>query len=205
MRVLRHPQVKPYVDLPRMSELAEGMVRDSLNALVRGDQDLAQSVLQRDDQVDRLRDQMFRELLTYMMENSVAWFSPPSNWFWWQKSRTHRRPRHQHRRGRDLLRRRPRRAPPRPRPPLDRGADTLVCVLLRKNLWNLHNRQELQTAHTRALNPRQRHGFIIGKIEDRIQPHHLQQHQHALGRRKVSRLPARALQRGESPHQRANP
>ena len=68
-RIMRHPQVKPYVDLPRMSELAEGMVRDSLNALVRGDIELAHSVLQRDDQVDRLRDQLFRELLTYMMED----------------------------------------------------------------------------------------------------------------------------------------
>ena len=75
MRVLRHPQVKPYVDLPRMSEMAEGMVRDSLNALVRGDIDLARSVLQRDDQVDRLRDQLFRELLTYMMENSAVVFA----------------------------------------------------------------------------------------------------------------------------------
>jgi len=73
-RILRHPQVKPYVDLPRMSELAEGMVRDSLNALVRGDLELAQSVLQRDDLVDRLRDQIFRELLTYMMENSANVF-----------------------------------------------------------------------------------------------------------------------------------
>jgi phosphate transport system protein len=69
-RILRHPQLKPYVDLPRMSELAEGMVRDSLNALVRRDLELAKSVLLRDDQVDRLRDQVFRELLTYMMENS---------------------------------------------------------------------------------------------------------------------------------------
>jgi phosphate transport system protein len=75
LRIMRHPQVKPYVDLPRMSELAEGMVRDSLNALVRGDQDLAQSVMQRDDQVDRLRDQLFRELLTYMMENSAVVFA----------------------------------------------------------------------------------------------------------------------------------
>src|ERR1700761_3757859 len=63
MRILRHPQVKPYVDLPRMSELAEGMVRDSLNALVHNDQAMAKSVLARDDDVDRLRDQMFRELL----------------------------------------------------------------------------------------------------------------------------------------------
>jgi phosphate transport system protein len=74
LRILRHPQVKPYVDLPRMSEIAEGMVRDSLNALVRADVDLARSVLARDDQVDLLRDQMFRELLTYMMENSAVVF-----------------------------------------------------------------------------------------------------------------------------------
>ncbi len=74
LRILRHPQVKPYVDLPRMSELAEGMVRDSLNALVHGDVEAAKSVLARDDQVDLLRDQMFRELLTYMMENSAVVF-----------------------------------------------------------------------------------------------------------------------------------
>src|SRR6266576_3771701 len=66
-RILRHPRVKPYVDLPRMSELSEGMVRDSLNALVRGNVELARSVLVRDDQVDSLRDQIFRELLSYMM------------------------------------------------------------------------------------------------------------------------------------------
>ncbi len=42
LRILRHPRVKPYVDLPRMSELAEEMVRDSLNAVVRRDVDLAQ-------------------------------------------------------------------------------------------------------------------------------------------------------------------
>lgn len=74
LRILRHPQVKPYVDLPRMSELAEGMVRDSLNALVRRDADLARSVLVRDDEVDHLRDQIFRELLSYMMENSAVIF-----------------------------------------------------------------------------------------------------------------------------------
>jgi len=68
LRILRHPQVKPYVDLPRMSALAEGMVRDSLNALVQRDAELARSVLVRDDEVDRLRDQIFRELLSYMME-----------------------------------------------------------------------------------------------------------------------------------------
>src|SRR6202167_5401592 len=74
LRILRHPQVKPYVDLPRMSDIAEGMLRDSLNALVQRDVELAQRVLARDDQVDSLRDQMFRELLTYMMENSAVVF-----------------------------------------------------------------------------------------------------------------------------------
>jgi phosphate transport system protein len=74
LRILRHPRVKPYVDLPRMSELAEGMVRDSLNALVRGNVELARSVLVRDDQVDGLRDQIFRELLSYMMGDSAVVF-----------------------------------------------------------------------------------------------------------------------------------
>ena len=70
LRLVRHPQVKPYVDMPRLGELAEGMVRDALNAVVRRDLELAKNVLARDDQVDNLRDQIFRELLTYMMENS---------------------------------------------------------------------------------------------------------------------------------------
>src|SRR3982075_2337125 len=69
-RILRHPRVKPYVDLPRMGELAEKMMRDSLDSLVRRDVDLARSVLSRDDQVDQLRDQIFRELLTYLMGDS---------------------------------------------------------------------------------------------------------------------------------------
>jgi phosphate transport system protein len=73
-RILRHPRVKPYVDLPRMSEIAEEMVRDSLNAVVRKDVDLARKVLDRDDVVDSLRNQVFRELLTYMMENSAVVF-----------------------------------------------------------------------------------------------------------------------------------
>jgi len=73
-RILRHPRVKPYVDLPRMSELAEEMVRDSLNAVVRRDVELARSVLTRDDTVDSLRDQIFRELLSYMMGDSSVVF-----------------------------------------------------------------------------------------------------------------------------------
>src|SRR6202050_3520663 len=48
VRILRHPRVKPYVDLPRMSELAEGMVRDSIRALIDRNIELAQAVLTRD-------------------------------------------------------------------------------------------------------------------------------------------------------------
>jgi phosphate transport system protein len=74
LRILRHPRVKPYVDLPRMSEVAEEMMRDSLNAVVRRDVDLARKVLASDDMVDHYRDQIFRELLTYMMGDSSVVF-----------------------------------------------------------------------------------------------------------------------------------
>jgi len=74
-RILRHPRVKPYVDLPRMSEVAEEMMRESLNAVVRRDVELARKVLASDDKVDHYRDQIFRELLTYMMGDSSVVFA----------------------------------------------------------------------------------------------------------------------------------
>jgi phosphate transport system protein len=67
-RYLQHLPVKPLIDLPRMSAIAEGMLRDALDAFIRRDVDLAQSVLDRDDDLDALKNQVFRELLTYMME-----------------------------------------------------------------------------------------------------------------------------------------
>ena len=60
------PRLKPLIDIPRMAELAQGMLKDGLDAFVRGDVDLAREVAKRDEQVDLLRDQIFRELLTYM-------------------------------------------------------------------------------------------------------------------------------------------
>jgi phosphate transport system protein len=66
----QEPQLKPYIDLPRMAEIAQSMVRDVLDAFVNGDAQLARSVCERDDQVDGLNDQVFRELLTYMMADS---------------------------------------------------------------------------------------------------------------------------------------
>src|SRR5262245_35299562 len=65
--LLAHPPLKPLLDLPRMAELAQQMTRDSLDSFVRRDPALARSVLQRDDEVDQLKDQNFRVLLTYMM------------------------------------------------------------------------------------------------------------------------------------------
>ncbi|HOP46323.1 MAG TPA: phosphate signaling complex protein PhoU [Desulfobacteraceae bacterium] len=63
------PQLKPYIDLPRMSDTAQQMIKNSLDALVREDYDLAEEVIKSDEIVDNLNDQIFRELLTFMMED----------------------------------------------------------------------------------------------------------------------------------------
>lgn len=71
-RYVEHPPVKPLVDIPRMGELAQAMLRDALDSFVTQDIRLAESVLQRDDTLDALKDQVFRELLTYMLADSRA-------------------------------------------------------------------------------------------------------------------------------------
>ncbi|MGH8003404.1 MAG: phosphate signaling complex protein PhoU [Limisphaerales bacterium] len=63
------PEVKPLIDIPRMATLASEMVKDSLDAFVRKDTRLARAVLSRDDQVDGYKNQIFRELLTYMISD----------------------------------------------------------------------------------------------------------------------------------------
>jgi phosphate transport system protein len=67
VKLLPQPPLRPLIDIPRMAELAEGMTRDALDAFVRRDPELARGVLRRDDEVDQLKDQVFRVLLTYMM------------------------------------------------------------------------------------------------------------------------------------------
>jgi phosphate transport system protein len=67
LKLMNAPPLKPIIDLPRMAEIAEAMTRDSLDAFVRKDAALARSVLARDDEVDQLKDHIFRVLLTYMM------------------------------------------------------------------------------------------------------------------------------------------
>jgi phosphate transport system protein len=63
----QEPQLKPYIDIPRMAEITKNMVKTVLDAFVSGDPDLARAVCERDDQVDDLNDQVFRELLSYML------------------------------------------------------------------------------------------------------------------------------------------
>jgi len=68
-RYLQHPPVKPLIDIPRMGELAQKMLRDALDAFVRRDMALAEAVLAADDTLDALKTQIFRELLTYMLQD----------------------------------------------------------------------------------------------------------------------------------------
>jgi phosphate transport system protein len=70
--LIKEPEVKPLIDIPRMTEQAQAMVRKSLDAFVRRDTDLARSVIEADDAVDALRDQIFRELLVYMMADTAT-------------------------------------------------------------------------------------------------------------------------------------
>lgn len=66
----REPPLKPLVDIPRLARIAQDMVRQALDAFVRRDTLLARQVISRDDEVDLLTEQSFRELLTYMLEDS---------------------------------------------------------------------------------------------------------------------------------------
>jgi phosphate transport system protein len=66
----QEPQLKPYIDLPRMAEKAQRMVKESLDAYVGRDTALARSVCAEDSDVDALKEQIFRELLTFMMEDA---------------------------------------------------------------------------------------------------------------------------------------
>jgi phosphate transport system protein len=63
------PQLKPYIDIPRMASIAQSMVKDSLDAFMRNDTALAEQVIARDDEVDLLNYQIYRELLSFMAED----------------------------------------------------------------------------------------------------------------------------------------
>jgi phosphate transport system protein len=69
-RYAMHPPVKQLIDIPRMGEIAQEMLHDALDSYVRHDTALARSVLKCDDELDGLKTQVFRELLTYMLQDA---------------------------------------------------------------------------------------------------------------------------------------
>jgi phosphate transport system protein len=69
-RYISHPPVKALIDLPRMSDLAQRMLRNALDAFVVQDIEAAHTILRQDDLLDGLKNQVFRELLTYMLGDS---------------------------------------------------------------------------------------------------------------------------------------
>jgi phosphate transport system protein len=71
-RYLRHPPVKELIDIPRMAVIAQAMLRDALDAYVRRDIPLAQAVLNQDDELDLLKTQVFRDLLTCMLKDPAT-------------------------------------------------------------------------------------------------------------------------------------
>ena len=72
LELLKEPLLKPLIDIPRMADLAQRMVKESLDAFIQQDAARARAVCRQDDEVDRYDDQVFRELLTYMMEDPKA-------------------------------------------------------------------------------------------------------------------------------------
>ena len=71
-RYASHPPVKKLIDIPRMALSAQSMLRDALDSYVRGDMQLAQHVLDEDDVLDSLKTQVFRELLTFMLQDPAT-------------------------------------------------------------------------------------------------------------------------------------
>jgi phosphate transport system protein len=68
-RYITHAPVKQLIDIPKMGDIAQAMLRDALDAFVRRDTSLAQQVLNEDDRLDSLKTQVFRDLLTYMLKD----------------------------------------------------------------------------------------------------------------------------------------
>ncbi len=65
----KEPQLKPYIDIPRMEEDVRWMIRGALDAYINKNEAIAMEVIERDEEVDHLNHQIARELLTYMMED----------------------------------------------------------------------------------------------------------------------------------------
>jgi phosphate transport system protein len=70
--LIERPPVKPLVDIPNMADETRAMLRDSISAFVREDAGLAEAILVRDDRIDAYRDQIYRELITYMVSDATT-------------------------------------------------------------------------------------------------------------------------------------
>ena len=68
----QEPQLKPYVDIPRMAAMAMAMLNDALGAFVDGDTARARAVIPRDKEVDQLNKQLYRELASFMIEKPTT-------------------------------------------------------------------------------------------------------------------------------------
>lgn len=69
IRTIDEPLLKPLIDIPRMGDLARAMLLDAIEAFVEDDAAQARSIAARDDEVDHLYDQIYRELLTFMISD----------------------------------------------------------------------------------------------------------------------------------------
>ncbi len=70
--LLTVPPLKPLIDIPRMADIAQEMLKTALDAYVKGDDQSAYRTILKDDEVDQLKDQVFRELLTFMMADPTT-------------------------------------------------------------------------------------------------------------------------------------
>jgi phosphate transport system protein len=71
-RYISHPPVKKLIDIPKMGDIAQSMLRDALDAFVKRDTRLAHQVLNEDDHLDSLKTQVFRDLLTHMLKDQTT-------------------------------------------------------------------------------------------------------------------------------------
>jgi len=71
-RYITHPPVKQLIDIPKMGDIAQTMLRDALDAFVKRDTRLAQQVLNEDDRLDALKTQVFRDLLSHMLKDQTT-------------------------------------------------------------------------------------------------------------------------------------
>ena len=67
--LMKEPLLKPLIDLPRMADISQKMLEDAITSFMNKDSGLARNVCARDDEVDDLNDQIFRELITYMLQD----------------------------------------------------------------------------------------------------------------------------------------